>query len=277
MRVASAHNSWLVADKSFCAVGDSARLAFVTGEVFPVSDSAANPDRFVQWIHLWKADRRAISKFAVEGEGVAASVKLDRPGVHVFAVELKPRFIELEPEKFEEYLRDEKAEGALQVFRARADKEAPGREMYTKFAKTIVRAKGGSDSSGAEWRVGHRLEIIPINPPEEWQVGASIQVRVLFEDKPAIGLTLSAGHEGLAADTYSTSIVVDSEGQAVVPLTGPGLWFLRTHVIRPIADSGEDAKTSDREGDAPKAEWESFWASITFRVDGDDGKPIKPE
>lgn len=50
----------------------------------------------------------------------------------------------------------------------------------------------------------------------------------------------------------------DAQGLASIKLDQPGHLFIKAHFIRPIASLG-------------KAKWESFWASLTFRVAGSGG------
>lgn len=47
---------------------------------------------------------------------------------------------------------------------------------------------------------------------------------------------------------------------AEIHLDRPGQWFFRTHFIRPA----RNAKKSNL--GLPRADWESFWVPITFRV-----------
>lgn len=256
----TAHDSWLVASKSTAAVDESVRLAFVTAEVFPISEQAARPERVDEWFTAQGEQRRKVEGYAVEKDELAASVKLDRPGVYVAAIAMQASFIELSAKDFTEYLEDEKATVALAAFR-RGPNDQPGREFYTKYAKTFVQVAGGLPQNSFSQRVGHKLEIIPLSNPCGWKVGDTVKVRVLRYGQPASGLRVSSGHEGLDKHTYVEHAVTDIDGAALFKLTRPGLWFLRTHTIHAIHQQPLYAAP-----DAPKADWESFWASITFRV-----------
>jgi transcriptional regulator GlxA family with amidase domain len=77
-------------------------------------------------------------------------------------------------------------------------------------------------------------------------------VRVYLEGRPVEGLRVSAGREGLPPHTYTATAVTAEDGTARIRIDEPGLWFLRTFAIRPR--------------ESPEADWESFWASMTFRV-----------
>ncbi len=256
----AAHDSWLVADKNLVAINESVRLAFVTAEVFPISEHAPKPDRVTEWVVAHGPNKRTVEGAAVEGNELAARLKLDRPGVHAVGIAIQPGFIELAAKEFGDYLEEEKATAALVAHR-RGPGEQPGREFYTKFAKTFVEVAGGGSPTAFTQPVGHKLEIIPLSNPCAWKVGENVKVRVLLDGQPASGLRISSGHEGLGPHTYFEHATTDVDGAARFKLSRPGLWFLRTHTIHTIREQPAYAPR-----DAPKADWESFWASITFRV-----------
>ena len=84
--------------------------------------------------------------------------------------------------------------------------------------------------------------------------GGPLPVKVLFDGEPMSDLRVSSGCETRGGGLI-THALTDVDGQARVELTAPGRWFIRAHYIRPHQD-------------APAADWESFWASLTFHVDG---------
>lgn len=256
----AAHDSWLVAGKNTSAADEPVRLAFVTGEVFPISEQAAKPDRVAEWIVAQGGQKRKVDGYSVEKEELAASVKFDRPGVHVVGIAMQASYIELSGKDFTEYLEDENATAALAAHR-RGPGDQPGREFYTKFAKTFVEVAGGASQKNFNQPIGHKLEIIPLSNPCGWKVGDNVKVRVLRDGQPASGLRISSGHEGFDKHTYVEHATTDIDGAARFTLSRPGLWFFRTHTIHTIREQPAYAPP-----DAPKADWESFWASMTFRV-----------
>ncbi len=259
---ALAHDSWLVADKYKAKPGTTVRLAFVTADRFPISDHATDPQR----VHSWNVRRQdrsePIRTYAVDGQELVARSALETTGLYIFAVALRSRFIELSPEDFEHYLRDEHAESALAFRRSKGDTSQPGREDYTKLAKTFVQVGNAVDQDRSYAKpVGHPLEIIPLSHPGTWKVGDQVEVKVLWNGEPAVGRWVSSGHEGLAPHTFVHAVKTDSHGKARFKIDVPGLWFLRTHIIRPV----QHAEVENKEN-AKKADWQSFWASITFRI-----------
>ena len=283
--VAIGHDSWLVASKNSVQTSETVRVAFVTAEVFPISEHATKPERVAEWVVVHGEEQRIVRDYHIEDQELAARVHLPRPGTHVIALALYPRYIELEPDQFTEYLKEEQAEAALGARRERNEQGQPGRELYTKMAKTFIKVDGVSNDTSYRKPVGHALEIVPLSDPCRWTVGDEVLVRVLLDGEPAAGLRVSRGHEGLPPHTYVSHATTDSVGVARVKLTRPGLWFLRTHTIRPTkgrgtTSSAKQASTASSRtaqpgtsagsgGQRTSADWESFWASVTFRVAGD--------
>jgi len=273
---AHAHDTWLVAAKSKAAVGETVRVALCTGEVFPTSDQSVEADRLARHTVAGGGGKSRIDRWVVEEKELAGYVTVQGPGDLVIAVQTKPKFIELSAAEFEEYLQDERATDALAAWRARADpvphrsSDGPpssGREMYTKHAKTFVDVDGPTKIPGYSTSLKmmqYILDLMPQSNPGQWKSGEEVTVQVLFEGRPASGFRVAGGHDGLPPHTYVVEAVTDTHGMAKFRFPRAGLWFLRTHTIRPIKP--DMAETSGAEAATPEADWESFWASMTFRV-----------
>ncbi|MCK4658019.1 MAG: DUF4198 domain-containing protein [Phycisphaerae bacterium] len=264
---ARAHNTWLLSPEYSTKQHTTVRLALATTEHFPISEYKTSPGRVAEWVDQLGQERRAIRNYHLEGVELVAKVHLDNPGVHVIAAALHPRFIEFEGGYFEQYLADEHAKEALAVRKKAGDSKKPGRMHYTKLVKTFIEV-GNHPTRDYETPAGHILEIIPLSNPCRWGVGDRVTVRVLYEGKPAANLRVSSGHEHMTihkhrkseSHDYVENVFTNAVGEATLTLSCPGLWFFRAHSIR--LSKGEQK----RSGDSPQADWESFWASMTFHV-----------
>lgn len=259
---ASAHESWLVADRDRAEKGGTIRFSFRTGEVFPHSESAAKPERVAEWKVVRRAKTKHLKEMKVENNDLVAEMTFEDAGFHNVGIAMTPKFIELSAKEFEEYLKDEKADVALASFRRRDNPDAPAREIYTKFARTWVNIGDHGKDQASQQALNHVLEIIPGSDPRTWVVGKEIEVQVTLQGQPIAGLYVSSGHEGLPAHTFAQQVVTDASGVAKLTFSRGGHWFVRTHLIRPLAVP----RAATNEPDAPKADWESFWTSATFRI-----------
>jgi len=282
---ALAHDTWLIGVPAVVESGGTVKLRLFTGETFPLDEQTTDPSRVAEWTVVAQAVAHRVEEYGIDGDTLAATVRAEHPGVAVAAIALKPRYLEMEGTKFEEYLTDEKAAEALAARQKSSDGASkPGREYYTKLAKTyfqVNRPKGAKDTgaeveavplNGFDQPVGHPLEIIPLTNPFTWGAGDTIAVRVLLKGKPAKGLRVSSGHEQLPKHTFIENVVTDEEGVARFTLSWVGqMWFLRTHRIEPL-----DPPARRGGDDAPLADWESYFASMTFQIQPRKDKEIAP-
>ncbi|MEJ7578397.1 MAG: DUF4198 domain-containing protein [Pyrinomonadaceae bacterium] len=243
-----AHNLWLVAKNKTIADDERLRIEINTSDHFPVSESAVKPERIADFRCFSSDGSVAITEHRVENQSLVAHVKRNRQCL--VALALYPHPINLDAEKFRAYISEEEA--SAEVCERLPAEGAPQRESYTKYAKALVKGENGS---GEIFRrvVGHKLEIIPEQNPCDLGGSGRLPVQVLFDGAPLAGLRVSSGCEQLNEGGYAAHTRTDGDGRAMVELTASGYWFIRTHFIR----SHPDARIAD---------WESFWASLTFQV-----------
>lgn len=265
MARAPASDSWLICDANTVSDADLLWLSFVTGEVFPYGDAATTPDWIDQVVDHHADLDDPIDGLAIQDRGLSVRTAIGGPGMHVLGCSLKPRWVRIDGRSFDAYLRDEQATEAAALRSSLPNPDGPVWERYTKYAKTIVEvlpadddaavtaAEAAATGEGFDVLLGHRLELSPLSNPCRWRTGDVVAVRVLLDGYPWPDVLVSAGHEGFETQTYVAQAKTDPTGTATFQLTQPGHWFVRAHIIRPT-DSLE------------RNEWESFWASFSFRV-----------
>lgn len=237
------HNLWLVAKEKDSEISIEA----VTSDTFPESDSAVKPERVASFRVYDENSIADIENFEIQGEVLAGKIK-STDKASVAALELYPHPIVLEAEKFAGYIKSEDAENLVAPRFVAGETIAPQRESYAKFAKVLLK-NGGENKDIFMKNVGHRLEIIPAELPH----GKRLRVQVIFEGKPIGNLRVSAGAENFNGGKYSVHTRTDEQGFAEIEIAQNGHWYLRTFLIRPHSDT-------------QNYEWESFWASMSFRA-----------
>lgn len=255
--LARAHDSWL-AQKS------ESEFAFCTGERFPISENATKVHRVKSWVWIDAVGKsRPLSGWAPKELELVVSGKI-APGAQAVALQLRPHFIELAPVEFNQYVVEEGAKHVLEARQTANLVDRPGREYYTKAAKLAL-----GDGRGAQAIAGHPLELVlasPVIAPP----GRTTEFRVLFEGKPMSGVRVSLGKEGMKEHEYSATEVSDAQGIVRFKIAERGLHFLRAQLMRardPKSKVGRPPASPEGKA-APDAEWESFWASLTFKVAG---------
>jgi len=248
------HNLWLVVKDRTVERGERdarVRVEVNTSDYFPASESAVRPERVADFRLLSAGGSAPITAYDVEGQSLVALVEPPRGGACLVALKLHPHPIFLEAEKFTRYIRDEDATRRVAPRFEEGKTTSPQRESYTKYAKALI--ESGTGDGGVDQLVaGHRLEIFPQLYPASACGGGRLPVQVLFDGAPVADLRVSSGCENLGGG-YTSHTRTNEDGRAWIEITAPGRWFIRAHHIRPHSD-------------IQAADWESFWASLTFQI-----------
>ena len=181
-----------------------------------------------------------------EGGTPAGLIRLAQPGLHVIGYESTHTTIEIEASRFEDYLVDK---GLDEVVAARAesgDREQAGRERFARCAKALVAAE---DGEGSDQYLGMPLELVAESNPYLQRPDRPLRLRLLFRGKPLTGALIKARSLDEAAQPAAGR--TDGRGRVTMTLDGSGMWLVSAVHMEPATD-------------APDADWESYWASLTF-------------
>ncbi|MBT5707303.1 DUF4198 domain-containing protein [Verrucomicrobia bacterium] len=176
-------------------------------------------------------------------------------GLHIVAYESLAQINSLPGKEFEDYLQKEGLDEVLDSRRLAKESEAPGREAYYRFAKCLIQV---GDKTGADCSLGFPLEIVTLTDPARMSVGTTLVVRVLREGEPIPGLLVKAF--SLASVSEPRGVRTDFDGLARINIDRAGRWMLNAVSMEPSEDSSE-------------ADWQSYWASLTFEVPEPNAAP----
>ena len=163
----------------------------------------------------------------------------------------QPSTIELKPADFLSYLQEEGLDHVAAARHAAGQDQAPGRERYQRFVKTLLLAGAKADATCAV-PTGQRLEIVPAANPLAARAGGRLAFAVRFEGRPLAGASVRAWHR------RSTEVVIlkgqtGVDGTVGFDLPHAGPWMISVvHMVPLHGVSGLD--------------WESSWASLTFAL-----------
>jgi len=236
----AAHDLYLVTG----IAGAQGKVCARVGEHFPDSMNAVTADRVDRFAVRGGADFKATAK--VEGKQYCAPMT----GVPAGPVEMvvTPRFIELKPEQFAEYIHGEGFTQVEKLRKERGETGKTGRELYSRYAKLLA----GSDATAV---LGHALEIVPHKDPATLAPGEALEVQVLFRGQPLADAQVAAVYSGFKPKGHEWPVVTrtDANGMATLKLDRPGLWYAR--MIHMVPSEND-----------PDFQWRSFFATLTFTV-----------
>ncbi|MBM3979704.1 MAG: DUF4198 domain-containing protein [Planctomycetes bacterium] len=251
---AGAHDYWLVPETYTPKDRASVPVRLFVGEHFKPEQEVAYSAKKTPLVRLVTAKGAAQISEAKNGTKPAFAFDMPGTGSAVLRVDRDWSGITLKADKFTAYLKEEGLDEIVTARAAAGEADADGKERYRRCLKTVIHGGGKPDAAPTE-PLGQVLEIVPLKNPYALKAGDELPVRVEFEGKPLAGFKLVAHHR--AGDTLTTATATtDKDGKAELKLPKAGPWVVRGVHMRRVAEKNPN----------PPADWESFWASVTFAL-----------
>lgn len=248
---AGAHDLWLEPDSSFPAGETTLKVRLFVGmnlkheKEYPYE--AAKIESFFA-----RGSAQAGETKTAEGQSPAFEVPLGKAGDLLFGAARAKAHIELTAEEFNSYLAEDGMKQVLDRRKQTGAAEKPARENYVRYLKTFARVGNGDGKLFTE-PVGYRIEIVPKVDPLSLKSGAELPLTVLFDGKPLAGATVFAELRGSEPAGAAAEAVTAEDGSTSVRIAAPGFWIVKVIHMREC-------------GGCADADYESFWANITFEV-----------
>lgn len=242
----SAHDFWIEPSTFTPAPNQVVSVRLLVGQRFrgePIPRTSALIERFVV---VTPAGELPVP--GREGGDPAGLVRASAPGLAIVGYASRNSSVSLEAGKFEKYLAEEGLERVSAERRRRGETEKPAREDFARCAKALL-SVGGAD--GADRAIGLALELVAEKSPYALS-GAALPVRLLYLGKPLSGALVTAFPYD--APETAQSARTDASGRATLDISRRGQWLIKAVHMIPSA-------TRD-------ADWQSLWASLTFRAGG---------
>ena len=247
----AAHDFWLDPSTFHAQPGDPVSLTLRVGENLQGDTLPYIDDWFSDYRVLSDSSERSID--GTMGDDPAGGFIAGTPGMYLVGYRSTNNFVEMESQKFHDYLAKEGLESVIEIRNQRGNADTAGREDYSRCAKTLV-------SVGDKWSgnifnksLGYTLELIPEINPYAMSPGDSLPVQLLYLSEPIKDVLVIAFTQ--ADPEQKVSARTDASGRVSLKLSRPGTWLVKAvHIIEMPPDD-------------KKADWESFWASLTFEID----------
>jgi len=244
---ARAHDFWIEPSTFQPAVGSSVGIYLRVGEHFQGDPVARAEKRIVRFVLVSSSGVSPVG--GREESEPAGLARVNEPGLHIVAYRSNNARVDLEPEKFEQYLKEEGLESIIAERARRIESQKPSREAYSRSVKSLLCA--GDCARGGDRAVGLALELVSENNPYAARAGEKMPFLLLWNGKPLEGALVVALSKGSPEKKLSAR--TDASGRVTFRLPRGGIWLVKTvHMTR--APAGEDV------------DWESLWASLTFEL-----------
>jgi uncharacterized GH25 family protein len=263
-----AHVFWLQPVTFHVKAGEIVRLQTRVADDFPGEVLPRNDQRITRFVVAKPDGTEPAAVVGMNGQDPMGMFKADAPGVYVVGFQSTHARVTLEPDKFHSYLKEEGLEKIIEKRKADGTDASPGREKYMRCAKTLIHAtstSAGKDASGevaaepsarsmSDRALGIRFELVLQGRIDELKIGDKVTIRALYEGEPILGVLVRAQNPN-SQEAEGLAVTTDDQGEAEFVLPIAGLWRLNAVEMRPAKDDSE-------------ADWESVWASLTFKIPG---------
>ncbi|MDH5620522.1 MAG: DUF4198 domain-containing protein [Gammaproteobacteria bacterium] len=254
----SAHEMFLKPENSR-QTPDSPQVLRLINGTFDKSENAITRDRMadVSIVANGKVTKPRPSDWRDDENSSYLNYNSGEAGTHVIGVSTKPRIITMSADDFIAYLKHDGVLDTLATFQAN-NTLAEVRERYSKHIRTIVQV-GDERTDSYAAKLGYPVEIILDKNPYKLRFGDDIGFQVLHNGEPVRGQLVRASYEGFhghddsGGHINSYEMRTDEDGRARFLLNNKALWYISLIHMEKIDD--------------PDADYESNWATITFKVD----------
>jgi uncharacterized GH25 family protein len=249
--IAQAHEFWLQPDKFLYKPGEDLKINFNVGEHFigePWDVKLSRVDKIELHQHTTVTD---LKKHIKEGTKENLSVTLKQEGTHLVVMQSTNAFLELEADKFNEYLKEDGLDDALHYREKNGLMDKPGKESYSRYTKLMIQVGEKKDATYKK-SAGLPLEIFIAKNPYNIQVGELVKFKVLFNNKPLFGAKVMVWNRHDNRTTIQPAYTL-KDGTIEARISSKGPWMISVVKMVPSKDKSAD--------------WQSYWGSLVFGVE----------
>ncbi|MFM9887961.1 MAG: DUF4198 domain-containing protein [Burkholderiales bacterium] len=243
-----AHDVWIEPTTFSPKPGQLVGVRLRVGENLHGDPMSIVPGLVNQFIVESAIDRKPIHARARAEE--AGVIRIASPGMQIIGYRSNRSAITLDANKFTQYLKEERLDAIVDLRARRNEADADAREVYSRCAKSLVLAGSPNEAQG-DRTLGFTLELLAERNPYTIAEGENLPVRLTFQGQPLAGALVVAMNSRNPAEKQAAR--TDVEGRVRFRTHPGGMWLIKSVHMVP-APAGTDA------------EWESFWASLTFEV-----------
>jgi len=250
--LAAAHDHWIAPSSFRPEPGTRVDLELRIGHADAPELQVRDPRRIVRF-ESFAATGDGVAVLGLDGKSPAGLWKPKASGTWLVAYQSNHAYVELEPEKYAEYLRLEGLDDIAAERARRGELEQPGRDSYARFDKCLLTVGAEASPAGFERVLGLPLELVLERDPRLLAPGEELVARLLLDGQPLAKRQIKL--TALTAPHTLTLARTDAEGRVRFTDPRPGPYALFTVHQRRI-EPGQDLP----------GDWEGLFASISFEL-----------
>ncbi|SOD97719.1 DUF4198 domain-containing protein [Spirosoma fluviale] len=254
--LAHGHEFWLQPNTFFAEPGQLVPVEVLVGEHFQGERSEGKKNRIIQYVHWFGNTKEDIAPQLTEGHYGSVPVKLSTPGTHLIALANTNKYLEMRADSFLLYLKEDGLDPVIQWRKQHNQTRKRSREFYRRCVKTLIQVGPLTTNDQTYSRnTGMPLEIIPAQNPYRLKPGGSLQLTVLFQNKPLAGALVRywnrpSSQQSAPSDFTEQQQQSDKNGQVRFAIKAGNNMVSLVQMV-PYADTKQ-------------ADWQSYWGSLTF-------------
>jgi uncharacterized GH25 family protein len=244
--IALSHEFWLEPQKFLLSIGEKIGFRVFVGENFTGEEVDFTKFEVSKFTHH-SATGLQNTKGNLTEQNLSDFLKFDAEGNHLIAFNNSNKDIELEADKFNEYLKDDGLDNVLAFRKKHGQLNKKGTEKYQRCAKTLLQV-GSIHDNTYKINTGMKLEIIPEQNP--YTNDKSLTFKILFDNKPLKNALVVVWQKEIEKPN-KRNFRSNASGKVTFSFEQKGVWMVSCVNMVPHIKPNE-------------ADWQSYWGSYTF-------------
>ncbi|MEO7394727.1 MAG: DUF4198 domain-containing protein [Chitinophagaceae bacterium] len=245
----TAHEFWLQPSAFIYKKGDKATISFRIGENFVGENWSGNRSKINFLSFYQNGIKKDIASSLSNKNGDSLQLTLSQEGTAVVVYNGINSFIELDAIKFNEYLKEDGLQNAIDYRKHHNETDSMSYEAYQRSVKTILQVGKKYDNTFSK-ETTLPLDIIPLSHPYKVKNKQALAFKILFQKKPIVKHLIKLWHR-VNNKTIFAEKMTDEKGMVSFMIFNKGKWMVSA--VQMIRIENE-----------PKASWQSYWGSCTW-------------
>jgi uncharacterized GH25 family protein len=246
----SSHEFWIEPKTFFTEIGQPILVSLQVGENFTGEKWAVGTSRVTDFSSFLR-EKKTNWLAMLEKKGLdSLECRFSEEGTHLLSLKTNSKFIELEAEKFNEYLHEDGLDAVSKARILRGDTLKKGKEFYRREAASLIQV--GKKTTPLQFdNTNFDLKIIPEKNPLTVMAGSNLTFQITFKNKPFANALVCHWHK-INGKVNTIKVRSDANGKVEFkPQIGDNM----ISVVQMIEHT-----------DKAEADWQSIWGNLTFGI-----------